>query len=110
MKFLIYVAAIVLLGSVEARAGSASNVTITRIEAEAQGHFFVYLSSAVQGSPSCASSQPGFVVDGTTAGGRVVITLIEEAYAMGKTLTISGNNLCDVHAGYETLWDIYTTN
>lgn len=100
-----------LLGCAASWAGGASNVTITRIEAETQGHFFFYVSSPIQGSPSCAS-QPatGFVVDGTTAGGKVVLTLIETAYSMGKTLTMAGNNLCDVHSGFETISDIFTTN
>jgi hypothetical protein len=111
MKLPMVLAVILMLGSVVSRAGGATNVTITRIEAEPQGHFFFYLSSAIQGSPSCAS-QPatGFVVDGTTAGGKVVITLVVTAYTMGKTLSMGGNNLCDVHAGFETISDIFTTN
>ena len=94
-----------------AYAGGASNVTITHIEAEPNGHFFFYLSTPISGSPACAS-QPatGFVIDGTTAGGKVVLAMVETAYSLEKTVTMSGNGACDVHAGFETIADISTTN
>ena len=113
MKMKGMLAAVLLLGGVEAQAGGASNVTITRIEAEPQGHFFLYLSSNISGSPTCITLPADanvFVVDGTTAGGKVVISLVQVAYSLGKTVTMSGSNLCDVHAGVETIADIFTTN
>jgi hypothetical protein len=111
MKATLLSATALLLTCAGAHAGSAYNVTITHIEAEPQGHFFFYVSSPISNSPSCAA-QPatGFVVDGSTAGGRVVVSLVVEAYALGKTLSMGGSNACDVHSGYETIGDIYTTN
>ncbi len=103
--------AIVLLGATAAHAGTDFNVTISQIEIEGQGHFFVYLASTISGSPSCASlPATGFVVDGTTNAGRAVLSVIQTAYALGKTVNVYGNNQCDVHVGYETVWDVMTTN
>ncbi|HKS72846.1 MAG TPA: hypothetical protein VJQ82_06575 [Terriglobales bacterium] len=99
--------------SVPARAsGYAANVTITRIETlYPSGHFLFYVSGTISGSPSCAVlPATGFVVDGTTAAGKALISLVEVAYTTGKTLTMGGNNLCDVRSGYETIADIWTTN
>ncbi len=114
MKVIPVLAAVLLLGGVEARAGGASNVTITKIGAEPQGNFFFYLSSNISGSPACvvdpATYGNIFVVDGTTPGGKVVISMVQVAYALGKTVTMSGSNLCDVHAGVETIAEIHTTN
>ena len=113
MKMIPVLATVLLLGGIEARAGGASNVTITQIEAEPQGHFFLYLSSNISSSPACVTLPNDaniFVVDGTTAGGKVVISVAQIAYALGKTVTMSGSNLCDVHTGIETIADIFTTN
>jgi hypothetical protein len=111
VRYSLFAAAALLICSGGAHAGAVFNVTITRIEAEPQGHFFVYLSQPITNGPSCVSQpQQGFVVDGTTAGGKVVISLLQTAYALGKTLSAGGNNACDVHGGWETIGDVYTTN
>ena len=105
-------AAAVLLGcSAETLAGSVANVTVNHIEALPSGHFFVYFSSSITSSPACATlPATAFVVDGSTAGGKVVVALIQEAYALGKTISGSGSNTCTLHTGYETISDIFTTN
>ena len=113
MKMMPVFATVLLLGCVEAQAGGATNVTITKIEAESQGHFFFYLSSNISGSPACVDLTTyanRLVVDGSTAAGKVVVSMVEVAYALGKTVTLAGNNQCDVHANIETISDIFTTN
>jgi hypothetical protein len=98
-----------LLSSVCAHAGSVTNVTITSIEANAQGQFLIYVSTTISNSASCAA-QPakGFIVDGTTSAGTVVVSAAELAFTLGKTVEVSGDNTCSVHSGYETLSDIAT--
>ncbi len=73
-----------LLGAAAAHAGVVATARITRIEAQASGRFFLYLSAPISGSPSCAS-QPAnvFVIDGKKDGGRVV-----EAGYQGLTFRI----------------------
>jgi hypothetical protein len=113
MKMKAALTAALLFGCVEAWAGGASNVTITRIEAQPQGNFLLYLSSNISSSPACVTLPANaniIVMDGMTAGGKVVISLAQIAYSLGKTVTLSGNNQCDVHAGIETIADIFTTN
>jgi hypothetical protein len=109
VKGAIFATGVLLLGSVDADAGSATQVTITRIEAQDRGHFFFYLSSPILKSPSCAS-QPAtaFVVDGSTYAGGVIITVVLEAYSLGKLVIATGHNSCKVHAGYEDLLSVAT--
>ncbi len=110
-KFTLCAAAAWALFSADASAGSATNVTILSIEVESQGDLFIYLSGNITGGPACGSSDPnGFVVDGSTAGGKVMVALIQVAYTLGKTVSATGTNVCDLHPVFETLFDIRTTN
>jgi len=98
-----------LIGTVCAQAGTATNVNVTNIEANSQGQFLLWLSNAMIHSPSCAV-QPAIqvIVDGNTAGGKLMISVVESAFALGKVLVVTGSNACDVHSGYETVTDIAT--
>jgi len=98
-----------LMGTTCAQAGTATNVTITNIEANSQGQFLIWLSNAMINSPACAV-QPAIqvIVDGNTVGGRLMVSVVESAFALGKVLVVTGNNACDVHSGYETVTDIAT--
>jgi hypothetical protein len=109
MKGTMLVTAVLLLAGVDTHAGTATQVTITRIEVQAQGHFFLYLSSPILNGPSCAR-QPAtaFVVDGSTKAGNTIIAVVAEAYALSKQITVTGQNSCKVHAGYETLFSVST--
>ena len=100
-----------LLGGHAVAGGTVTGTTITHIEAEPNGHFFFYLAKNISSSPACAL-QPatGFVVDGTTAAGRIIVSLVQTAYSLGKTVNVAGPGTCSVHAGYEDVSDVYTTN
>jgi len=95
-----------------ALAGSAPLVTITRIDAQSNGFFFVSFSANIANGPSCGQTgvPNGMAIDGTSPGGKVLMATIMGAYAMGKTVTATGTNVCDLHSAYETMWDVYTTN
>lgn len=107
IKFIATVA--LLLSSVCAHAGTAANVSITNIESNVQGQFLVWVSATISNSPACAV-QPAkqFIVDGTTNGGKVIISVAEAAFALGKVVVVTGDNTCSVHSGYETISDIAT--
>ena len=98
-----------LLTCVYAHAGTVTEATITRLEAETKGLFTFYLSTPISGGPACAS-QPAsaFVVDGASDGGRVVIALISMAYTLRQPVRVSGNNTCSLLAGIETLSKVST--
>jgi hypothetical protein len=110
-RFPVAVTLLLLLASAGASAGSASNVTITQIEIQASGHFFIWLSSPVQSSPACAN-QPAnaLVIDSTTTIGKAMMSVAMELYALNKPVSVLASGLCDVHAGYETMTDIYSAN
>jgi hypothetical protein len=103
------IAATMLLGAAAAHAGVVANARITRIEAQASGRFFLYLSAPISGSPSCAS-QPAdvFVVDGKKDGGHVVIALVSMAYSLQKSVHVQGAGTCAAGTSIEALFDIYT--
>jgi len=97
--------------SAPSSAGSFSNVTITRIEAETNGHFFVYLSANITNGPSCGQVNPNaFALDASTEAGKAMMAMMIAAYTLNKTVTGIGSNVCDVHGNYETIFDMYTTN
>ena len=98
-----------LFSTVCAHAGAVERATITRIEAQSSGRFFVHLSAPISNSPACAT-QPAnvFVVDGKKDGGNVVVALVTLAYTLHAEVHIQGSNACTVAAGFETVFDIYT--
>jgi hypothetical protein len=103
------IAATLLLGAAAAHAGVVATARITRIEAQASGRFFLYLSAPISDSPSCAS-QPGnvFVVDGKKDGGHVVVALVSMAYSLQKSVHVQGSGTCPAGTSVEALFDIYT--
>jgi hypothetical protein len=104
MKFLIrlLVAALCFGGAVAQAAGSVSNVTITRIAADSLGHFFFYFSGPIGGTPpGCATVTTGMVVDGTTAGGKVLVSTIMTWYVTSKPVSGTGTGACTLVTGYE---------
>jgi hypothetical protein len=99
------------LGANSAWAGGVVNATITKVEVENNGEFFFYLSSNIANGPSCGQVTPNaFAVDGTTAQGRVQVSVILAAYALGKTVNMGGTGTCSVHPSFETLSDFYTSD
>lgn len=104
MKFLIRLlaAALCLSSAAAYAAGSVNNVTITRIAADNLGHFFFYFSGPIGGTPpGCATVTIGMVVDGTTAGGKVLVSAIMEWYLSGKPVSGTGTGACTLVTGFE---------
>ncbi len=68
------------------------------------GKFFIYPSVAPSDSSPC-SDQKRFVMDGTTANGKVMMAQVLTAYALEKQVSIGGSGSCEVWSGTETaLW------
>jgi hypothetical protein len=108
MKVVI-VTATLLFGTVSANAGVVQTATVTRIEAQSSGRFFVYLSSPATDSPKCASQSANvFVVDGNKDAGNVVIAVVTLAYSLQKPVHIQGTGTCASGTNVEMLFDIYT--
>jgi hypothetical protein len=97
-------AAILLLGTAAAQAdGKATSVTVTGIAGYSTGLVLIYISGTISGGPSCATTNKGFAVDGSTKGGAVVLSMAEMAHTLGKTVTMDGTGLCGVMPGWESL-------
>lgn len=104
-----FFAVLACLASVCSQAGSAPGVTIAKIEADDNGLFFVYLSANISNVAVCGQSQPNaFAVDSSTAGGKIMVTVIAEAYALGKSVEAVGSGVCSVYATYESLHYVIT--
>jgi hypothetical protein len=50
------------------------------------------------------------VIDSTTTIGKAMMSVAMELYALNKPVSALASGLCDVHAGYETMTDIYSAN
>jgi len=95
--------------SENSQAGSASGVTIAKIEADDSGLFFVYLSANISNVAACGQTQPNaFAIDSSTAGGKIMITVISEAYALGKSVEVEGSGTCSLYPVYESLHYVIT--
>lgn len=101
-----------LVSSGAVYANTSITSTITEIEVVNNGHYFVYFSGTISGTPSgCSPSAHNvYAVDGTTATGKTMLAIIEAAYLQGKTVFAEGNNTCNVNSADEDLFDFYNTN
>jgi hypothetical protein len=90
-------------------AGSASSGALSDFNYLNTGVVIVYTSGARTGVPSCAASQPSrFVIDATTAGGKVQLAGLLTAYTSGKPVVIVGTGACGVYGDTESISYFYT--
>jgi len=101
---------IMFLGySISSYAGTASNGVFSTIHFMSDGSIIAYTSGARSDVPPCAINQPSrFILDGTTAGGKVQASGLLSAYTTGKQVKIIGTGDCLVRSDTETINYFYT--
>lgn len=68
------------------------------------GQVLVSTTGTRTGLPSCGAGQPArFAFDSSTAAGKSKLAVLLTAYSLGKTVQVTGTNLCDVVADTETI-------
>ena len=93
-----------LLASTAAYASDAGTGHIKSPIALDNGGLIFYHDGSRTATPSCASSQPGrWVIDGTTAAGKVAVAHLLTAYTLQKPISIHGNGSCQVWFDTETV-------
>lgn len=53
--------------------------------------------------PTCATQQDRWVINGTTDGGKIIISTLLSAYAQGKQIFVQGNGACANWSDTETV-------
>jgi hypothetical protein len=103
--------ATLMLTSVSAFGGDAQPGTLSTVHFMSSGVVMVYTSGSRSNVPACAASFPSrFVVDGSTAGGKVQVSGLLTAYAAGKSVRIIGTGTCSVAGNSETIDFFYTAD
>lgn len=81
--------------SLDASAGSAGRGTLSLVHFIRNGVVIAYTDGARADVPSCAVSQPRrFAVDATSSEGKVLLSGLLSAYALGKQVTVVGAGTC----------------
>jgi hypothetical protein len=68
-----------------------------------QGIAQIQLPAAVPGQPSCVKVAGTYAIDLSTPAGRAIFAEALTAHALGKQVTIEGNDSCNVFPGSETV-------
>ena len=96
--------AALLLAGTAADASSAGTGHITSLIALDNGGQIFYHDGSRTGTPDCASSQPTrWVIDGSTASGKVKVAHLLTAYTLQKPISIQGKASCQVWFDTETV-------
>lgn len=66
------------------------------------GLLFFNQTGARTARPACAT-QDRWVINGTTDGGKIIISTLLTAYAQGKQITVMGNGACGNWSDTETV-------
>lgn len=95
-----------LLFLVASSATAAPSVTgrVEKIRVDASGKAMVFLTSDLNDLSSAGCAPTGqwaraLAFDGTTAGGKNVLSLVTSAYLAGKQLAAFGKTTCDLYSG-----------
>jgi len=102
MKRLTLATLVSLFATVPAFAGGFVNGHITYPTSQRGLQFFVSSDAAISNKPACATANR-FVFDPTTVNGKVMLATIMTAYAMGRTVTMLGDNTCNIWGDSEDL-------
>ena len=98
-----------ILSASASAAGSVANATVTAVVPESAGTsaaYFVYVSVAPTGAPSCATTttnQHRFAIDPTTPVGMSMVATALTAYATQATIDVVGLGTCAVWSDTETI-------
>ncbi len=98
----IYTFLIMILYSLNVNAGTCTNCTIRNLGfgpyydnfCSTDTCVFVMVQGDITGKPSCSDQGWQFVLDTSTKSGQHTLSFLLSAYAMKKTITISGNGFC----------------
>lgn len=82
--------------------GSSGPVTNPFTMNSGQGYFF-FNAGAVGGKPACSAASPTWAVDLSTPAGRSIQALVLTAYALGKSVSVTGTASCSVWSDRETV-------
>ncbi len=106
------IALLVLVGPFARKAhafGQAGAGTVTRIDVTSGGVVMFYLTSTHSGAPACHNSGNRWAIDGTTNGGKAMLSVIQGAYLSGRTIAVAfGSGDCALYGGTETATYINT--
>lgn len=106
MKIYVMTSIVLVFVSVFANASSTDEYgEITSPYFMENGAVIFYHSAARVGTiPACAQSQSGrWVIDGSTEGGKIQVSGMLSAYAMGKSIRVIGNASCGIWDNTETV-------
>jgi hypothetical protein len=99
-----------LLMATSAQASSAAAGAISGLTAE-QGRVFFTHSGTRTPLPSCHTVAPNrWVINGTTAAGQAMISVLLTLQAQGKSITVMGTGSCPDWGDTETVEYIMQTN
>jgi hypothetical protein len=88
--------------------GSANNVSIVEMAVYSSGKLVIVLSNNTTGGPTCSGGSGAMTVDGSTAGGAVVVAHAEAAYGLNKTISLLGDGTCNSD-GYENINELWSS-
>lgn len=67
------------------------------------GQFLFTVTGTSGGRPACATQANRWAIDVTTAAGQALMASVLSAFALGKTITVTGQNTCAVWPDTETV-------
>jgi hypothetical protein len=115
----IFTGALLALAAAPAFAGGQSSGAITSIYGGSPGYtsgsttmFFVRLSGAKAGGPSCQTDQleHHFVFDANSQGGQALLSILLAAKVSGQVITVAGTGACAPYRpDYEMISHIWFT-
>lgn len=101
-------AASLLLASSAAFAASTVTGTVTQIEGDSNGFYYVYFSATISGQPACATNHTVYVINASTTAGAAELSVSQVAYTLQQNVTATGLGTCGVYSAIETMAYIIT--
>ena len=98
----ILLTAVLALTPMAAQASTAGNGYITSYTPQIGGKLFFSMDGSRSAQPGCSTSNR-WVVDGSTAGGQVLVAGLLTAFAQHKQIYVSGSGACNVWGDTEDL-------
>lgn len=83
-------------------AGTAASGSINTVLPHSGGVMIFNQTGTRTGRPAC-STQDRWAINGTTDGGKIIISTLLTAYAQGKQISIQGTGTCTAWSDTETV-------
>jgi hypothetical protein len=100
-----------LLATSAGFAATPSSVTgtVTQIQGDSNGYYYVYFSTTISGQPACATNHTVYVINASTTAGAAEMSVAQVAYGFQQSVTATGLGTCNVYGpGIETMAYIVT--